>query len=247
MQEEISLLDLWNIFKRHSLMIIIMAIIGAIISGAFMIGFVDSEYSSEAQLIVNQSSESSNQNIQYSDLQTSINLINTYRDIILSPAVLDSVIQNTDLDFNFGELKELINVEQSQNSQSFNVSIRMQDPKIAQTVLTNIIQEFKNRLKEIYKEDVSSIFVLSEASYNQNRVSPSLSKYLLIGGLLGLIISLFVVVVKELSDTTVKDSEFMVSLGLISLGEVGALTKKERHDARLGNQVVGRQKSRRKV
>ena len=245
MQEEISLLDLWTIFKRHSFMIIIMSIVGAILAGAFMISFVESEYESQAQLIVSQKSET--ENMQYNDLQTSIGLVNTYRDIIISPAVLDKVILTNNLDYTSNEFKDLIAVEQSQNSQSFNVSVTMEDPKLAQTVLSTIIDEFKGRLKDIYQEDVSSIFVLSEADYNENRVSPSLLKYLLIGGFLGFMLSLLFTIIKELSDTTVKDADFLVSLGLISLGEVGALTKKERSEARLSNQVIGRQTSRRKV
>ena len=245
MQEEISLLDLWEIVKKYSLTIIMMSIIGAILSGAFMIGFVESEYSSESQLIVNQKSDT--ENMQYNDLQTSINLINTYRDIITSPALLDSVIQKVGLEMSSNELRGLVTVDQSQNSQSFKVSAVMNDPKIAQNVVKTIIEEFKNRLKEIYQEDISTIFVLSDASYNPNRVSPSLTKYILIGTVLGLMLSLGFIVVKELSDNTVKDNDYLVNLGLINIGEVSALSKKERHEARLGNQVAGRQKSRRKV
>lgn len=246
MQEEISLLDLWKMFKKHSFLIVICTIIGAILAGVFMFAFVDSEYASEAQLIVNQKKEGQS-NIQYSDLQASINLVNTYRDIILSPAVLNPVIEAQSLEMTAEGLKESISVEQSPNSQSFNVSLKMDAPKQAQDVLVSILDEFRNRLEEIYQEEISSVVVLSDPSYNPARVSPSLIRYLLIGGLLGLMLSILLAIIKELSDTTVKDADFLVGLGLISLGEVGALTKKEREEARLGNQVHKRQSSRRKV
>ena len=246
MQEEISLLDLWKMFKKHSFLIILCSIIGAILAGAFMFAFVDSEYASESQLIVNQKKDGE-ANIQYSDLQTSINLVNTYRDIILSPAVLSPVLDNHGLDMTAAGLKDNISVEQSPNSQSFNVTLKMEDPQLAQNVLISILDEFKNRLEDIYQEEISSVVVLSEPSYNPSRVSPSLIRYLLIGGLLGLMLSVLLAVIKELSDTTVKDADFLVGLGLISLGEVSSLTKKEREQARLGNQIKTRQASRRKV
>lgn len=246
MQEEISLLDLWKMFKKHSYIIMICTIIGAIISGAFMFAFVDSQYASEAQLIVNQKRDSES-NIQYSDLQTSINLVNTYRDIIVSPAVLNPVIANQNLDMNADGLKDKIQVEQTQNSQSFNVTLEIENPEQAQLLLEDVLEEFRDRLEEIYQEEISSVVVLSEPSYNASRVSPSLIRYLIIGGLLGLMLSVLIVVIRELSDTTVKDSEFLVSLGLIGLGEVGSLSKKERSEARLGNQVKTRQSRRRKV
>ena len=246
MQEEISLLDLWKMFKKHSLLIILCSIIGAILAGAFMFAFVDSQYASESQLIVNQKKDGES-NIQYSDLQTSINLVNTYRDIILSPAVLSPVLDTHGLDMTADGLKDNISVEQSQNSQSFNVRLKMEDPQLAQNVLISILDEFKNRLEDIYQEEISSVVVLSEPSYNASRVSPSLIRYLLIGGLLGLMLSVLLAVIKELSDTTVKDADFLVGLGLISLGEVSSLTKKEREESRLGNQIKTRQASRRKV
>ena len=211
-----------------------------------MFAFVDSEYASESQLIVNQKKDGE-ANIQYSDLQTSINLVNTYRDIILSPAVLSPVLDNHGLDMTAAGLKDNISVEQSPNSQSFNVTLKMEDPQLAQNVLISILDEFKNRLEDIYQEEISSVVVLSEPSYNPSRVSPSLIRYLLIGGLLGLMLSVLLAVIKELSDTTVKDADFLVGLGLISLGEVSSLTKKEREQARLGNQIKTRQASRRKV
>ena len=247
MQEEISLLDLWKLFKKHAFMIITMSIIGALLSGAFMIALVDSEYKSEAQLIVNQSAGKDNQNIQYSDLQTSIGLINTYRDIITSPAVLQQVADNLEGDLTVGQLKEVISVQQAQNSQSFTISAVMESPDKAQSIVQEITRIFNDTLREIYQDDISKIFVLSEASYNPNRVSPSLIRYLLIGGVLGIMVSVLWALIKEISDNTVKDNEFLMSLGLVNLGEVSALSKKDRAEARLGNQVVTRQKSRRKV
>lgn len=247
MQEEISLLDLWKLFRKHAFMIITISIIGALLSGAFMVFLVDSEYKSEAQLIVNQAAGKENQNIQYSDLQTSIGLINTYRDIVTSPAVLEKVADQLGNELSVTELKKSITVNQSQNSQSFTISAVMESPELAQTVVESLTEEFNNTLLEIYQEDISKVFILSPASYNPNRVSPSLMRYLLIGAVLGLMLSMLLALIQELSDTSVKDEDFLMSIGLINLGEVSAISKKDRAKARLANQVETRQSSRRKV
>lgn len=246
MQEQFNLLNFWKILKKYSFVIILISMLGVILSGFFMFSFVESKYISEAQLIVNQKSDSK-ENLKYTDLQTSINLINTYSDIITSQALLENVSKNIDDKLSAGELNSIVKVRQSPESQSFFVSAVTGSPDLSQKVVNIIIEEFNIKLKEIYKVEISGVHVLSPASYNPVRVSPRLIIYLLIGGLLGLSLSFLYMVIKELSDNTVKDSEYLVNLGLISLGEVGSLTKKERTESRLGNHINTRQSSRRKV
>ena len=68
MEQEISLLDLWNLFRKYFVRIAGMTIIGAALAVAFMLLFVDRKYESEAQLLVNQSSGQETV-MQYSELQ----------------------------------------------------------------------------------------------------------------------------------------------------------------------------------
>ena len=223
MEQEISLLDLWNLFRKYFVRIAGMTIIGAALAVAFMLLFVDRKYESEAQLLVNQSSGQETA-MQYSELQSNVYLINTYTDIIQGDAVLTAVNESLGNHFTIGELRNAISVEQSQNSQAFYISATMESPTDAQNVVNSVITEFENTLLEFYGDDVTGIYVMSSASYNPNPVSPSIIMYALIGGMLGFIIMAGIALVKELMDTRVKSVDDLTNMGLIRLVEINELT-----------------------
>ncbi len=231
MEEEISLLDLWKLFLKHFKTIFFTTLLGIIVSVVVTKVFITPQYKSKAELIVNQESNSS-QTIQYNDLQTSINLINTYKDIIQSESLLTEVSQKMGGQVTAEVLSESIDVQQSQNSQAFEVSATLPDPKLAQEVVDNVVTSFQETLKGIYGDKISNIYLLSSANYNPVAVSPRTILSALIGMVLGGALSLLVVIVQELSDTTVKNEDFLNGLGMIKLGEVYSISKEDRKKAR---------------
>lgn len=226
MEQEISLLDLWKLFRKYFVRIAGMTLIGAALAVAFMILFVDRQYESDAQLLVNQS-QSQDSGVQFNDIQTNINLVNTYRDMIRGNAILEEVNENLGNVFTISELREAITVEQSQNSQAFYISATMASPTDAQNVVNTTVDVFRNTIIDVYNEDVSSIYVMSAASYNPNAVSPSLVIYALIGGMLGFIIMVGIALVMELMDTRIKSADDLTSMGLTRLAEINELTPKQ--------------------
>lgn len=223
MEQEISLLDLWNLFRKYFVRIAGMTIIGAALAVAFMLLFVDRQYESEAQLLVNQSSNQETA-LQYNEIQSNVFLINTYTDIIQGDAVLTAVNESLGSHFTIGELRNAISVTQSQNSQAFYITATMESPVDAQNIVNSIITEFENTLMAFYGDDVTGIYVMSSASYNPNPVSPSIIMYALIGGMLGFIIMAGIALIKELMDTRVKSVDDLTNMGLIRLGEINELT-----------------------
>lgn len=238
MQEELSLLELFRVLKKHLLMIIISMILGAGLSSAFMIFFVDEVYKSEAQLIVNQNSNIDKEvaAVQYNDLQTSISLINTYSDIIKSQSLLQEVSNSLNNELSVPTIRQNLTVEQSPDSQSFMIKANLGSPDLAQRVVATVTEKFIDVLPKIYQDNTTNVYVLSEASYNSDRVSPSLFRYILIGAILGLLLSLIIVFIREINDNTIRSEDFLMSIGLVNLGEVNRLSKDERKHARLGQQ-----------
>lgn len=231
MKEEVSLKELYQILKKHFFTIVIAIVLGIIVSVLMMIFLITPKYNSEAQLLVNQQGEVTQTTIQTNEIQANIQLINTYSDIITGHSILTQVNNNLGSNYPINTLSNAINVGQSTNSQAFNLTVTMETPEEAQLVLNEVINVFEATVREVY--DVASILVLSPATYNPNRVSPKLIIFILIGAVIGLAISLLIVLILELMDTTVKEDEFLVQLGLINLGHVYELTNKELKQTRL--------------
>ncbi|MGO4940645.1 YveK family protein [Fundicoccus sp. Sow4_D5] len=231
MEQEISLKELYQIVKKHFLTVLIAMITGILVFILIMMFFITPKYNSEAQLLVNQ--QSSQQNIQVSEIQSNIQMINTYRDIITGQSVLGSVNENLNNQFSIKQLRDAITVDQGTNSQAFKVTATMDTAEDAQKVLDELISTFEMTIRDIYGDVEASIFVLSPATYNPNKVSPRIIIFVLLGAIVGLMISMVIILIFELMDTTVKEDDFMVQLGLINLGHVYELTNKELKQTRL--------------
>lgn len=96
MEEEISLVELFNILKKRIGLIINMVLVGLILSAVYTFFIATPEYSATSQLLVNRTQET--ETIQQSDITTNVQLINTYSDIIRNPIILDPVIDTLSLD-----------------------------------------------------------------------------------------------------------------------------------------------------
>lgn len=240
MEQEINLLDLWKLLRKYFARIIGMTVVGAALAVVFMMLFVDRQYESEAQLLVNQNSRQDTA-IQYNEVQTNVNLVNTYKDIIRGNAVLEAVNENLGNVFTVNELRESITVEQSPNSQAFYISAVMGSPTDAQNVVNNVIREFENTLREFYGEEVSSINLVSAATYNPNQVSPSIIIFAIIGGLLGFILMAIISLIQDLMDTRVKSADELTNMGMMRLAEINELTdtqvKKNRFRPEVGDKT----------
>lgn len=232
MQEEISIKDLYLLIKKHLFTLFALTLVGAIISLAFMNFFVDPSYESDTQILVNQRNPEQ-ANINYNEIQTNLQLINTYRDIITSQELLSKVSEATGNVYEAQTLQSAISVRQSTNSQMFTVRVELPDPQAAQTVLAEITREFDQTLREIYQTDIGNIYILQPASFKPNPVSPSTLRYAAIGAAAGLALAVLFILISEMMDNTVRDDNFLQQLGLTNLGEIYVISNKEAKSARI--------------
>lgn len=124
-------------------------------------------------------------------------------------------------------------VEQTdEKSQTFGLTLKWDDPKDAQEILTNITDNFTQVVQEVYGDSVSKVVVLSKASYNPGKVEPNLKKYVLIGTIVGSIIAIAQSLYVVLSDNTVNDAEFLESMNLIVLGELYEMSSEDEKESR---------------
>lgn len=235
MEEEISLKDLYQIVKKHFFTILIAMFSGIIISVLTMMFLVTAKYSSEAQLLVSQQQESNQSQILTSEIQGNVMLINTYQDIIKGHSTLGKVNANLGTNYSISSLEKSISVSQSTNSQAFNIKVTMETAEEAQIILNELINVFEETIQAVPAFNAASTLILSPASYNPNRVSPSITLFILIGAIIGLGISMVIILVVELLDTTVKEDDYLTQLGLINLGHVYELSNKELKQTRLSN------------
>lgn len=109
----------------------------------------------------------------------------------------------------------------------------MESASEAQSILNELINVFEETIQAVPAFNASSLLILSPPSFNPNKVSPSLTIFVLIGAVIGLGFSMIIMLVIELMDTTIKDDEYLTQMGIINLGHVYELSTKELKQTRL--------------
>lgn len=120
------------------------------------------------------------------------------------------------------ELASAVSVTTTTSSQVFTLSATAETPAKAQAIANAVAKEFKEQIPKIM--DVNNVTIVAEAPEG-TKSFPKVSLITAIGVLAGLVISLLIIIIKDLSDTTVREDSFMTNeLGLTNLGEIAHIT-----------------------
>ncbi|NRD06423.1 exopolysaccharide biosynthesis protein [Lactobacillus delbrueckii subsp. bulgaricus] len=120
------------------------------------------------------------------------------------------------------ELASAVSVTTTTSSQVFTLSATAETPAKAQAIANAVAKEFKEQIPKIM--DVNNVTIVAEAAKG-TKSYPNVKMITLVGVLAGLVISLLIIIIKDLSDTTVREDSFMTNeLGLTNLGEIAHIT-----------------------
>lgn len=93
MNKQIDLSQLWNVFKRSFVAMIILGILGMAATYFGAKTLIAPKYESDTSLLVNRKQDN-DPNMQLNAQQAAIQIINTYKDIITRPVVLQTVAKD---------------------------------------------------------------------------------------------------------------------------------------------------------
>ncbi|HZH58895.1 MAG TPA: Wzz/FepE/Etk N-terminal domain-containing protein, partial [Metabacillus sp.] len=171
MEETISLKELFLTLKKRLSLIIIITAIATATSGIVSYFLLTPIYQSSTQILVNQT-KSEEQFFNYNEVQTNLQLINTYNVVIKSPAILDKVIEKENLDMTSVELNELVTVSSEQNSQVVNISVENEDAQKAADIANSIATTFQEEISTIMNVDNVSILTQAQVGENPSPIKP---------------------------------------------------------------------------
>ncbi|WP_342601400.1 Wzz/FepE/Etk N-terminal domain-containing protein [Psychrobacillus sp. FSL H8-0483] len=219
MEETISLQELFKVIKKRLLLIISTFVLAVTIAGIISYFFLTPIYQASTQILINQKEFDQNQ-FNSQDIDTNLQLINTYNVIIKSPVILSKVIDNLDLNMTPDLLNKKITVNSEQNSQVINVSVEDTDSQKAVDIANMTADVFQEEIQSLM--NVDNVNVLSPA-INVNDMSPVKPKPILnmaIGAVIGLMLGFGLTFLLEYLDTTVKteqDIEELLELPILGL------------------------------
>ncbi|MCF1617085.1 YveK family protein [Tetragenococcus koreensis] len=231
MEETISLREIFDILKQRYAMILTSMFAGLALAAIVTFFIMTPQYSSRAQMIVAlPQDEGTDENL--NTVNYNLQMLNTYKDIIeegdaLASTVQDRLASEYDLEMTIREIKDSMEVEQSEESQMFSIVATGETAADAEHIANTAAEVFQDTVQDVLT-NVDKITIVSRATASNRPVSPNNTLNLAIGLILGLLVGIALAFLREVLDRTVKDSRYVTeTLGLTVLGNVPKMSQKE--------------------
>lgn len=116
------------------------------------------------------------------------------------------------------QLAKSVSVATQQQSQVFTINAKADTPDKSKAEANAVAEVFKDRIKSIM--NVNNVTIVAPAAKGVQS-SPNVRLFTLAGFVIGLVLSFAVVMIRELSDTAVRDDSYLTdTLGLTNLGQI---------------------------
>lgn len=222
-ENEIDLLELFfTIISRWKILLVVV-VIGAITAGLYNCFLIKPTYQAEAEIYITNTDTV----INVQDVQLSSELTVDYERIIMSRTVLKKVIDELNLKMSHSELKELITVNNPEDSHILLIDVETSDPRKSIAITNTLVKFGIDQIYRVVGNDEPTIIDSAQADA-VNVLKPSLIKYVAMGGMLGAFAVCAIIVISVLMDTTLKSQEDIEKyLELPLIGEVPENQEKE--------------------
>ena len=203
---EIDLLKLARALWRRAWAIMLAAVIFGGAALTYTAIFVTPLYKAEALMYVNSSNISvggAKVSISQGELTAAQSLIKTYAVILSTRTTLNDVIEQSGVSYTYEELKEMISAQSVNSTEVFSITVTSPSPREAEMLANTIARILPEKISAIVEG--SSARIVDYAVEPAKKASPSLSK-----NALGFVLACGIVVIMELTDEQIHDSDYLI-------------------------------------
>lgn len=219
--EEIDLKKCFELLWKGKSLILLITLIAILMGFIYTMYILKPKYTAYTKLIMVQTSSNrdSSQGVTSTDVTLNDKLIPTYQTLATTNSVVREVIGNLNLDVKEDELKKEISVTTEKSTQVIKISVTDDDPEMATNIANELSNVFSKKVSEIYKID--NINIVDKAEIPNEPSNINHNRDILLFGLVGFVISVIGVLLKNLFDNTVSSSDDIgKELNLIVLSEI---------------------------
>ncbi len=230
--QELDLRDYFRIVRKRLWLIVSIVVVVCILAGIYSLYIKNPVYEASTKIIVNQTpTQSTAGQLDLNQINTNIQLINTYKEIIKTPAILDIVTTDyPQFNITSEELLPKVNVSSVNNTQVMTLVVRDNSYPRAAEIVNAISLVFKQEIPSLF--NVQNVSILNEAKVNPTvqpgPVEPNVMLNLAIAFVVSLMIGLGIAFLLEYLDDTLKTEEDIEKiLGLPTLAMIVRLGQEE--------------------
>lgn len=224
MEHEIDLKEMWEIIKKYWLLLVVLPLLTALVSGLISFYVLTPIYESSSTIIVGNKPadydlQSASELLDNKVLEANRLLAKTYGEIARSRTVAEQVINQLSLSITPEEFNSKISVSQIEDTEIIRINATDTDPELAADICNITVQKFGAAIIEIKKID--SVSIIDKAVVPDVPIKPKKMKNIMIAFVLGLGAAFGLSLLLEYLDNTISNSkEAEELLGLLVLGTI---------------------------
>ncbi|KAA9004685.1 capsular biosynthesis protein [Paenibacillus spiritus] len=217
---ERTILDYLNLIKKRLWLVVLFVLISCATTYYVSKNVVVPEYRASGQLLVNASTPVAGNSL--NDLNFSLNLIESYKDILLSPTIMKAVVDaHPEFGLTEGELAGKIELKTSEKSQVINLSVTDESYPTAAGIVNAVSQTFIRSLPALMKMDNVTFLTPADPQANPAPATGGYAMNLVISFVVSLMAALAVILLMEsLNQTLRTEKEAEALLGLPVIGSI---------------------------
>ena len=216
--DDVIVIDLKEIFYllwRRLWLILLIGILGAAGLGASSKYILVPSYTSTTMVYVINRQDV--ERTTYSDLQMGSQLTKDYSILVKSRPVTEEVIQTIGLNLTHEELVNMINVENPDGTRILKLSVQYTDPSKAKEIADRIASVSSEQMVNIM--EMEKVNILEPANLPINPSGPKVFRNTLLGGGLGVFLTMVIIVMIHLFNDRIRTSDDIEKyLGITTLG-----------------------------
>lgn len=198
---ELDLQRLLGALLERLWIIVAVTVLGAVVAGVISLCFVAPKYQASAKFYVNNTNILDDL-ISNSDLVTSRGLVDSYIVILKTRESIIDVIDYAGVDLTVGRVRSMITAHAVDKTEIFEVVVTSTDPQEAERIANAIAYILPKRISSIIEG--TSAKVVEYAIVPTSPSAPNHTVNVLIGFMLGFLLSVGFVVVRELFNVTIR-------------------------------------------
>lgn len=212
---EVDLLEIINILLSRFWFILGGGLVAAAVGFAVSMFVIMPTYESTTKIYILNKSE--NTTVTYSDVQMGTQLTKDYAELINSRYVLEEVIKKLSLaETEYQDLLDKVSVHTPTDTRIVSITVTDTNPQEAMNIANCIREVAGEHIQNVM--DIDAVNVVEEANMPTTKAGPSIPKWTLIGGVIGVLLACGVILIHYLLDDTIKTSEDVEKyLGLSTL------------------------------
>lgn len=214
--------DFVEVLKKSKWLLVPLIVLGGLAAYYVSTTFIEPTYEASTQVLL--VTEQEGDRVDSSEVLSSLSLVNTYRVIMRSPAILNEVTERVP---NAPDpISDVLTVESEEDSQVINVVITHTDA-VAAAETANVISEvFADEIPDLM--NIDNVRILSPAEVPLYPVSPNILVNTAIGMFIGLFFGVFIGLLRHVFDKRIQNEQ--EAERLLDLPVIGSVPVIERRD-----------------